>query len=722
MQVNKGHEHALNLQVSGHKQESHTDNERRLLAQYAVSSILLEAANLNEAAYRTLEAIGSTLDWELGAFWMVDHERSLLSCITTWHDASLSEDGFEAASRQIQFEPGTGLPGRVWQNEQPTWVSDVHFDSNFPRIAAADCEGLHSAFAFPIRSRNGILGIIEFFSHKDRSLDEYVVRTLITIGNQVGQFVEKQQAEEAVRASEARKTAILQTSLDAIITIDHEGNVLEFNPAAEKIFGYRREEILGQSMAELIIPPDLRQQHYTGLARYLATNTATIIGHRLEMHAMRSDGSEFPIELTITRISQEGPPVFTGYVRDITQRKLLEEALQLAAQEERARAGQLETIIEAISDAVLVYDASGQLTQANAAFREMAGIDERQDFVTQSVDERFSRLDVRDEHGYPLSQEQWAIARILQGEVLKGANTVDYTIHTPDGREIQVNASGASIRDAGGAILGGVAIIRDVTERRRLERRTEESLSALLDMAQALIQTPDEVAENRETRVSNPETINAVAQRLAELICSVLGCKRAAITAVEPETGEHRSIAVVGLSPEQERRWRSRDSGYHLSEQFGTPELMERLHAGEAVVFDMTQPPFRNRPNPFGIHTFLLVPMSVGSQQVGVLSLDYDRPDHTYTQEEIALAQAIGKLAGLVIERERLLSERAAAQANELALRETNRRMDEFLGMTSHELKTPLTSIKGNTQLALRQLRNALKKEGESLLFTRIGE
>lgn len=257
--------------------------------------------------------------------------------------------------------------------------------------------------------------------------------------------------------------------------------------------------------------------------------------------------------------------------------------------------------------------------------------------------------------------------------------------------------------------------MRDVTERRRLERRTQESLNALLDMAKTIIQTSEEAGTST---VNMPEAIDTVAQRLAELICSVLDCKRVAITTIEPATGEHRSVAAVGLSSEQEQRWRSRTPGYFLSEQFS--DSMERLHAGEVVIVDTSQPQFHLSSNPFGIRSMLAAPMNVGEQLVGILTLDYGSQDHLYTQEEIALTGPVARLAALIIERERLLGERAEAHASELALRETNRRMDEFLGMTSHELKTPLTSIKGNTQLALRQIRKAIKHNEDSPLFTRM--
>src|SRR5205807_1955569 len=142
---------------------------------------------------------------------------------------------------------------------------------------------------------------------------------------------EQRQAQVALRQSEARKTAILDTALDGIITIDHEGKVVEFNPAAERTFGYRRADVLGREMAELIVPPPLREQHRRGLAHYLATGAGPVLDQRLEMPALRTDGTEFPVELAITRISAEGPPLFTAYLRDITERKRAEQASRFLA-------------------------------------------------------------------------------------------------------------------------------------------------------------------------------------------------------------------------------------------------------------------------------------------------------------------------------------------------------------------------------------------------------
>ena len=139
---------------------------------------------------------------------------------------------------------------------------------------------------------------------------------------------ERKRAEASLRESEARKGTILSAALDCIITIDHEGRVVEFNPAAERTFGYTSAQALGRELAQLIVPPSLRDQHRRGLAQYLATGEGPVIGRRLELTAMRADGTEFPVEVAIIAIPSDGPPMFTGFLRDISERKRAEEALR----------------------------------------------------------------------------------------------------------------------------------------------------------------------------------------------------------------------------------------------------------------------------------------------------------------------------------------------------------------------------------------------------------
>ncbi len=373
-----------------------------------------------------------------------------------------------------------------------------------------------------------------------------------------------------------------------------------------------------------------------------------------------------------------------------------------AAERERraaaARAQELETFFGTLADAVMLFGPTGEVTLLNPAARALLG--PAADSVDRPQAERGVRAAVLDEHGEPLPESEWPYVRVLRGEVLTGPDAVDVVYTWPEGRTLQVSVSGAPVRDPEGNITGALCILHDVTERRALERRTHEALSALLEMARALVLehvSPEEAGQPRA---------QVIAQRLAELTCQVLGCSRVGITAVDPETETLRAIAVVGLPPDQETQWWSVQRelelrGVRLGDG-ADADMLARFRAGEVLVLDMTQPPYSDLPNPYGVTTQLVAPMRAGEALVGILSLDYGGPPHAFTEDERALAGAVAQLGGLVVERERLLHERATAQAAALALEEANRRMNEFLSIASHELRTPLTVIKTNLQLLAR--------------------
>ncbi|GAC1424696.1 MAG: hypothetical protein PVS3B3_11850 [Ktedonobacteraceae bacterium] len=373
--------------------------------------------------------------------------------------------------------------------------------------------------------------------------------------------------------------------------------------------------------------------------------------------------------------------------------------------------GDLAAVFEAMTDGVNVYDKNGRILHMNRAYRTLIGLDTLPTHVQLTPDERGQQLQLRDEGGKPLREEQRPVNRILAGKILTGDSMMDMMIHTLDGRELYLNVTGAPTYDQHGDIQGGVLIFRDVTERRYLEHRTQNALEALLMMAEELVQRPD---EHSVLDAEMPIPAKEVAQRLAELIRSVLACERVSITVVDPHSHALRSSAVVGLSPEQEQQWRERRSDFLLSEQIHSPELNARLYANEVIVLDMTQPPLSERLNPYGIQTMLLAPMILGISLIGVLALDHGGKHQHYTQGDIALTKAIAKLAALVVERERLVQERAEAQANVLALDTANRRMDEFIGIASHEIRTPLTSIKANIQLVQRQMKRLIEENATS--------
>ncbi len=394
------------------------------------------------------------------------------------------------------------------------------------------------------------------------------------------------------------------------------------------------------------------------------------------------------------------------------QLEVEQHTLRVSEQEKHTRVSELEAIFEALSNGIALFNADGHVVHMNTALRGLLSIFTQPDSadLNISAEERLERLKLTDEQGQLLTDETSPIKRILRGEVLRGLDAPIISMRTVNGQDRLLIFGGAPIHDTSGTFTGAVVIVHDVTERRGADRRTQESLNALLVLAEELVQFPENGTKSTGQAEPVP-TPNVVAQRLVELISSVLACKRVSITTFDPETHTPRSAAVVGLPPELEQQWRDRRPGFMLSEQLSSPFIDAQLRSDEVTVLDLSKPPLNQRPNPFGIHTMLLAPMTVQMRLVGVLVLDHGEKEWKYTPNEISLAKAVAKLAALVVERERLLTERAELQARELALRDANHLMDEFIAIAGHEIRTPLTTIKGSVQLAKRQLNKVMKRD-----------
>ena len=127
-----------------------------------------------------------------------------------------------------------------------------------------------------------------------------------------------------VMVGEALKKGVIESAIDCVIVMDHEGKIVEFNPAAERTFGYTRQEVVGQSLSEKLIPPAHREQHEKGLRHFLVTGEGPVLGKRIEITALRADGTEFPVDLAIAAVAMDGPPVFTASLQDTTERSARE--------------------------------------------------------------------------------------------------------------------------------------------------------------------------------------------------------------------------------------------------------------------------------------------------------------------------------------------------------------------------------------------------------------
>ena len=291
----------------------------RLGLQQAVIDVLSTARSVEAAGHALLPGIGTALQWDFTALWIVDDDA--LRCVDAWCGPAKDLDAFTQQTKARRFAIGEGLPGRVWALQEPVFISDLETDLHFPRREVARDANLRSGFAFPVTHRAGVVAVVECFSANSREPQPHVLAAADFVGKQIGEFLRRLAIERRIEQNERRYAAIVTGALDAIIAIDANGRITEFSPAAERLFGYTRSEVLEQEMAELIIPPEMREAHREGLRRQRESGESRILERRLELRACRRDGSQFAVELTISRFEGQGEGAFIGFLRDITERQ-----------------------------------------------------------------------------------------------------------------------------------------------------------------------------------------------------------------------------------------------------------------------------------------------------------------------------------------------------------------------------------------------------------------
>ncbi|HEY9299175.1 MAG TPA: adenylate/guanylate cyclase domain-containing protein, partial [Phormidium sp.] len=185
--------------------------EKRLLAQYFISRVLSDSVTLKQALPKILLAVCESLGWDIGEFWIpeIKDGNSQLQCLEIWVKPYLNISEFIEVTKQTVFKLGDGLPGKVWQISSPQWSSDLIDDPNFVRSQLAANAGISTAFAFPINHENEVLGVMAFFSLQHQNCDEDLLQTMLTIGNQIGQFMQREKAELALRYEQEQTERLL---------------------------------------------------------------------------------------------------------------------------------------------------------------------------------------------------------------------------------------------------------------------------------------------------------------------------------------------------------------------------------------------------------------------------------------------------------------------------------------------------------------------------------
>lgn len=300
--------------------------------QYSVSQLLAESENVAQARVRILELLCGFLECNVGQIWDVDRLSGNLICTESWHIPTRDYSELLFTSRGMYLAKSEELPGRSLANGEPAWLSDLAQHAKLPRMAAAIREGLQSALVVPISLGAEIFGVMEFFSDRLSVPEEEMLKVLANIGNQVGQFVAREVAEQEKEQLTNERLLVLDSTSEGIYGVDLKGCITFINRAAAEVLGHSPESVLGKNSHALLhhshADGSAYAPHVCPLVRVLATGE----GCRVDDECFwKADQTSFPVEYSAFPIVKER--LIAGAVvcfKDIRKRKKLEVELRVA--------------------------------------------------------------------------------------------------------------------------------------------------------------------------------------------------------------------------------------------------------------------------------------------------------------------------------------------------------------------------------------------------------
>ena len=487
--------------------------------------------------------------------------------------------------------------------------------------------------------------------------------------------------------AQARHSEVLDAALDPVVEIDEAGLITEFNRAAEQMFGRRKADAIGQPMAQLIIPERFRDAHRGAVARFLATGEARVLGRRIELSALRADGTEFPVELAVVATrGSDGRYCFTGFLRDLTEQQRVAESLALRAHAlEQAEFGIV------ISDPV-----TRVISNVNPAYARMLGY-EPKELIGTSGD----RLIVPSSN---LAEAQHTLRSL-------GHHTYELHLRRKDGGVLPVLAS-SSTADTRLGIKVRVSTVIDISERDRLERARAEAARALEQSAARLEILANSAHEFAMAAGDVGSLLEVVSRRLGEAIGD--GCTVRLLDPTEQwlEPSAHlyhrdpQRLAIMRevLGTERQRVGEAVAGQVAVT---GVAVLMAEVDTEAMVALAPLR--FRDLIARLGAASILTVPLRAHARTIGVISLMRNQPGTPYTIDDQRFAQDLADRAGLAIDHAVLVATLEQRVAERTATLETvNRELEAFSYSVSHDLRAPLRAIDGFSEILVTDYEAAL--------------